>query len=130
MGQLRAKLDDHLNLDKFLAAHRRASQSKGLRYEVLSFNLNKYGNLFRIMDAIRDETYLPSKYWKFWVYDPKKRLILALPYADRVIHQWYIEEFIKPYYIPRFIKDSYACIPKCGTHAAIDKIQQYMRHMY
>ena len=27
------------------------------------------------MDAIRDETYLPSKYWKFWVYDPKKRLI-------------------------------------------------------
>lgn len=130
MQQLRAKLDDHLSLDKFLAAHRRASQSKGLRYEVLSFNLNKYGNLFRIMDAIRDETYLPSKYWKFWVYDPKKRLILALPYADRVIHQWYIEEFIKPYYIPRFIKDSYACIPKRGTHAAVDKIQQYMRHMH
>lgn len=65
MQQLRAKLDDHLSLDKFLAAHRRASQSKGLRYEVLSFNLNKYGNLFRIMDAIRDETYLPSKSGSF-----------------------------------------------------------------
>ena len=35
----RDKVDNHLSLDKFLAAHRRASQSKGLRYEVLSFNL-------------------------------------------------------------------------------------------
>ena len=83
----------------------------------------------RIVDALYDETYLPSKYWKFWIYDPKKRLILALPYSDRVIHQWFVEEFIKPYYIPRFITDSYACIPGRGTHVAVDKIQQYMRHM-
>lgn len=126
---LREKFDDHLSFTNILAAHERASKSKGLRYEVLSFNLNLNSNLMRIVDALANETYLPSKYWKFWIYDPKKRLILALPYADRVVHQWFVEEFIKPYYIPRFIADSYACIPKRGTHAAVDKIQQYMRHM-
>ena len=81
------------------------------------------------MDTLASGKYLPSKYWRFWVYDPKKRLILALPYPDRVVHQWYIEEFIKPYYIPRFIYDSYACIPGKGTHAAVDRIQRYMRRM-
>ncbi len=126
---LREKFDDHLSFTDILAAHERASKSKGLRYEVLSFNLNLNSNLMRIVDALANETYLPSKYWKFWIYDPKKRLILALPYADRVVHQWFVEEFIKPYYIPRFIADSYACIPRRGTHAAVDKIQQYMRHM-
>ena len=127
--QLREKFDDHLTYDKILRAHKRAAKSKGLRREVLQFNLNMHSNLMRIMDILADGEYLPSKYWKFWVYDPKKRLILALPYPDRIIHQWYVEEFIKPYYIPRFIHNSYACIPDRGTHAAVDRIQRYMRRM-
>lgn len=130
MNQLRARLDNHATYDAFLLAHQRASKNKRNRSEVLKFELNRDRNLFTILDIVKHGEYHPSKYWLFWVTDPKKRLILALPYADRVIHQWYIEEFIKPYYIPRFIKDSYACIPKRGTHAAVDKIQQYMRYMH
>ena len=127
--QLRAKFDDHLTYDRFLSAHERASKSKGLRNDVLRFNLNMTSNLFRIMNVVGSGRYQPSEYWQFWVYDPKERLILALPYPDRIVHQWYIEEFIKPYYLPRFINDSYACIPRGGTHKAVDKIQSYMRHM-
>lgn len=126
---LRGNFDEHVTYEAFLHAHMRASLNKGLRFEVLRFNLNRDRNLFCIMDIVGSSGYCPSNYWKFWVYDPKKRLILALPYPDRIVHQWYVEEFIKPYYIPRFIADSYACIPKRGTHAAVDKIQHYMRHM-
>lgn len=126
---LRGNFDEHVTYEAFLHAHMRASLNKGLRFEVLRFNLNRDRNLFCIMDIVGNSKYRPSNYWKFWVYDPKKRLILALPYPDRIVHQWYVEEFIKPYYIPRFIADSYACIPKRGTHAAVDKSQQYMRRM-
>ena len=129
MNQLRAKLDDHTTYDAFLLAHRRASKNKCSRSEVLKFELNRDRNLFVILDVVKNGEYHPSKYWLFWVTDPKKRLILALPYVDRIIHQWFVEEFIKPYYIPRFITDSYACIPRRGTHAAVDKIQHYMRYM-
>ena len=38
--QLREKFDDHLTYDSILRAHERAAKSKGLRYEVLQFNLN------------------------------------------------------------------------------------------
>ena len=112
---LRGNFDEHVTYEAFLHAHMRASLNKGLRFEVLRFNLNRDRNLFCIMDIVGSSGYCPSNYWKFWVYDPKKRLILALPYPDRIVHQWYVEEFIKPYYIPRFIADSYACIPKRGT---------------
>ena len=35
---------------------------------------------------------------------------MALPYRDKIVHQWYVEEFIKPIFVPRLIKDTYACI--------------------
>lgn len=129
MNQLRARLDDHATYDAFLLAHQRASKNKRNRSEVLKFELNRDRNLFTILDVVKHGEYHPSKYWLFWVTDPKKRLILALPYVDRIIHQWFVEEFIKPYYIPRFIADSYACIPGRGSHAAVAKIQKYMRTM-
>lgn len=130
MQSLRVRLDDKLTWDALYAAHRRSSKSKGLRSEVMNFNLRECENLTKILWSLRDETYQPSNYRRFMVYDPKKRLVLALPYWDRIIHQWLIEEFIKPYYIPRFINDSFACIPERGTHAAADKIESYMRTMY
>lgn len=52
MKTLRDKFDNHLTFDKILSAHARASKSKGLRSEVLAFNINKIGNLISIMDAI------------------------------------------------------------------------------
>ena len=52
MKILRDKFDDYLTFDKILSAHARASKSKGLRSEVLAFNINKIGNLISIMDAI------------------------------------------------------------------------------
>lgn len=127
MKSITARLDDCVTLDKFIAAHKRASKSKGLRAEVLRFNVNMIGNLLKIMDIIKNEQYQPSDYRCFMVHDPKDRLILALPYADRIVHQWYIEEFIKPYYLPRFIPDSFACIPDRGSHRAVARAQEYMR---
>lgn len=129
MKYLRAKLDDHLTLEKLYQAHLRASRNKHHNSEVLRFNTNLTDNLLNIMDVIGSGCYQPSNYRRFWVYDPKERLILALPYPDRIVHQWYIEEFIKPYYIPRFINDSYACIPGRGSHAAVNRAQKYMRAM-
>lgn len=52
MKTLRDKFDDHLTFDKILSAHVRASKSKGLRSEVLAFNINKIGNLISIIDTI------------------------------------------------------------------------------
>ena len=78
------------------------------------------------MNSIKNNTYKLSNYFSFKVYEPKERTIKALPYKDRIVHQWYIEEFIKPYIIPKFINTSYACLTNRGTHKAVDKVQSYI----
>lgn len=126
MRRLKTKLQDRATLGAFMRAHERASRGKACRSEVLKFNLNLASNLVAITSVVHDGSYRPSTYRRFWVNDPKQRLILALPYPDRIVHQWLVEEFIKPYYIPRFITDSYACIPGRGTHASVKCLQRMM----
>ena len=54
---------------------------------------------------------------------------MALPFRDRVVQKWYVEEFIRPIFIPKLIVDTYACIPGRGLHHAVQKLQLYMQKM-
>lgn len=129
-AKLDAKLEDKLTIEAIYRAHCRARKGKTTRSSVVDVDLRPMVYVTHILNVLRDGIYVPSRFREFTVTDPKKRLVLALPYVDRIVHQWLIEEFIKPYYLPRFIKDSYACIPGRGSHAAVKCIQGYMRDMH
>jgi retron-type reverse transcriptase len=127
---LRGGFDEALTFEKFLLAYRRAHLSKSARPEVVMFDRRAMLNVYKIYENVRDGKYKPSKYRQFEITDPKPRTIYSLPFTDRIVHQWMVEEFIKPYYIPRFITDTYACVPKRGTHKAVDKTAEFMKHMH
>jgi RNA-directed DNA polymerase len=118
---------NNLTFDKMIEAHERAKKGKMSRYEVLNFEFNLECNIVNLIERIKNNKYKIGKYRSFTIYEPKERLIKALPYEDRVVHQWYVEEFIKKYIVPKFIKDTYACIKGRGTHKAVDILQKYMR---
>lgn len=120
---------EKLTFENMLAAHKRASKGKKSKKEVILFEMDLETNLIRIIDEIKNHKYKFGEYREFLVYEPKERIIKSLPYRDRVVHQWFVEEFIKPYYSKRFIKDTYACIDGRGTHLAVEKTQDYMRKM-
>lgn len=121
---------DKLTFDNLYNAYIRASKSKRCKKEVINFELNLETNLIRIYNDLYNLTYIPSKYRTFTIYEPKERVINALPFYDRVIHQFYVEEFIKPFYVKRFINDTYACIENRGTHSAVLKLQYYLKKKY
>lgn len=121
---------DKLTFDNLYNAYIRASKSKRGKKEVINFELNLETNLIRIYNDLYNLTYIPSKYRTFTIYEPKERVINALPFYDRVIHQFYVEEFIKPFYVKRFINDTYACIENRGTHSAVLKLQYYLKKKY
>lgn len=120
---------EKLTFDNMLSAHKRASKGKKTKKEVILFEMDLETNLIRIIDDIKNNKYEFGDYREFIVYEPKERIIKSLPYRDRIVHQWFVEEFIKPYYSKRFIKDTYACIDGRGTHLAVDTTQEYMRKM-
>lgn len=117
----------NLTFEKFLQAHYRAKKHKSYKPEVINYELNLENNITNLLNSIKNKTYRLGSYHSFKIYEPKERLIKALPYKDRIVHQWYVEEFIKPYIIPRFISTSFACLEDRGTHKAVDKVQHNLQ---
>ncbi len=119
----------NLTFEKLLEAHQRASKGKKSKKEVILFEMDLESNIIRIMNELKSGIYKFGEYREFYVYEPKERLIKSLPYRDRVVHQWYVEEFIKPYFFKRFINTTFACLDDRGTHKAVFEVQKQMRRM-
>lgn len=127
---IKIKFDDALTFERMLLAYERTSITKRNSKEAISYSIDLETNITNLYTSIKKGTYKIGKYKEFIIYEPKMRKIRALSYKDRIVHQWYVGEFIKPFFVPRFIEDTYACINGRGTHKAVDKLQKYMKIYY
>ena len=100
----------NLTFEKLIQAHERAIKGKRNKKDMILFVRDLETNVSKLMDELITGEYKLGKYRVFKIYEPKERIIMALPYRDKIVHQWYVEEFIKPIFVPRLIKDTYACI--------------------
>lgn len=103
-----------------------ARKSKRFRSDVLEFTANLEENLIEIQNELIWKNYEVGKYREFYVYEPKKRLIMALPFKDRIV-QWAVYRKIFPIFDKQFINDSYACRKGKGTHKAADRLQYWLK---
>jgi hypothetical protein len=106
----------------FLAAR------KGKRYAwpTLSFAANLEENLVNIQNHLIWESWRPGRWHEFVVHEPKRRLIQAPPFADRVVHHALVN-VIGPLFENKFVFDSYACRQGRGFHMASDRVQHFLR---
>ncbi len=117
------KIYDFGNLhNAYLAARR----GKRFRAEVLKFSRDLEPNLIQLQNELVWKTYRTGKYREFYIYEPKKRVVAALPFRDRVL-QHSLVAAIDPIWEKRFIFDSYACRTGKGTHAGADRAQYFLR---
>lgn len=119
--------DKSLTFEKLLQAHKRAKNHKTYKNEVINFEINLENNISNLLNNIKNNKYHLGEYYTFKIYEPKERIISSLPYVDRVVHQWYVEEFIKPYIVPKFIDSTFACLKERGTHKAVDEVSRQLR---
>lgn len=117
----------NLTFEKLMQAHKRAKKHKSYKNEIIKFEFNLENNITNLINQLKNRTYRLGNYFVFKVYEPKERIIQALPYKDRIVHQWYVEEFIKPYIVPKFISTTFACITDRGTHKAVEEVSRQMR---
>ena len=117
------------NIDNLRLAYKKASRG-GNRFTEgnLRFQENLEANLYHIQQRLIDETYAHGAYSQFEVYEPKKRTINALPFADRVV-QHAINNIIEPIFDNVFYSCTYACRKNKGTHAGVRVVQSTMRHI-
>ena len=113
------------NFGWLIEADRNARKGKRYRAEVLNFTARLEDNLFTIQQGMMNGSYVLGPYRKLWVYVPKKRLVMALDYPDRIV-QWSLYLYLNPIYDRLFIEDSYACRKGKGSHKAAKRLQYWM----
>ena len=120
--------DEMISVDNLHEAMLMASKHKLDHKGVKDFVDNEEEELQSLHDDLVNGTYVMGKYHEFYVFDPKKRLIMALPFRDRVA-QWAIYRVINPIFDKRFIDTSYACRKGKGLHAAISDTRRMAHNM-
>lgn len=113
-----------------MKAYQRTARNKRSTKEVILFEMDLASNLISILNDIYYGRYRVGKYKTFTISIPKCREVKTLPFRDRVVHQWYVEELVKPIFLPKFIKDSYACLKNKGAHRAVFSLQKYMKNLH
>ena len=112
--------------DRLEEAYRNARKGKRYRDETLLFSSNLDENLLTIQRQVREGMFQFGPYRKHWVYVPKRRVIMALPFHSRVV-QWAVYQELNPFYDRQMIEDSYACREGKGSLAAALRLQYWMR---
>lgn len=112
--------------DNLYRAYRQARRGKRSHGSVAAFEWNLEGNLVCLQDELAAQTYRPGSYNSFYIHEPKRRLISAAPFRDRVAHHA-LCNVIVPIWERRFIYDSYANRVGKGTHRALDRCQEFAR---
>lgn len=107
-------------------AYKQAAKGKRSKPTVAAFEYDLEAQLLNLEYELRDQTYQPGGYTNFVIDTPKRRLISAAPFRDRVVHHA-LMNVIEPLFERQFIHDSYANRVGKGTHKALDRCTYYLR---
>ena len=116
------------------AALRRAAllAAKGKRKKsgAAAFLANMERELLRLERELRDRSYKPGRYVTIEIHDPKRRLVSAAPFRDRVVHHALCGE-VQPVFERGFIGNSFANRVGKGAHKAVATYERYRdRHAH
>jgi len=83
-------------------------------------------NVFNLHQTLLKKQWQPDPYQAFYVRDPKLRHIHKASVRDRVLYHA-VFRVLYPIFDPLFIHDSYSCRLGKGTHAGVQRLEQYLR---
>ncbi len=116
--------------DNLLLAYRRAAKGKRGHTNVAAFEYRLEENLLLLQEELAAQSYQPGPYTSFYIHEPKRRLISAAPFRDRIVHHA-LCNLLEPPFERAFVADAYANRVGKGTHRALDRAQQFARrHRY
>lgn len=114
--------------DNMRSAYRKTARGRRYTHGALTFKEFSEHNLGRLAFELHTGEYRQGEYHQFMVFEPKARLISALPFRDRVA-QHAVCNIIAPIFEKGFLPRSYACRTGMGTHRGVRDVQAELRRM-
>ena len=125
---IRNEFDKQLTYEKLMIAHKLSRKGKGYRKDVILFNLKQEEYIMWLYEQLKNRTYRHSGYTSFYVTEPKLRRIEKSTYIDRIVHRWYVDNFMQEHFVKSFSYSSFACLKGKGMHNACLYVQEMMKH--
>jgi len=107
-------------------AFHRAARGKRHRPDVRAFSQTLEQSLSELADLVATERFTGGRFVQFEIRDPKRRLITAPAFPERVLHHALIR-VCEPTFEHWLIHDTYACRPGKGTERAVLRAAEFAR---
>jgi len=118
------------SLENLFLAAGKARRGKTRRPDVEDWWSHRAQHLGRLRQTLLAGDWQPGGYHMFEIHDPKRRIIAAAPFEDRVVHHALCNR-MAPVLERRFIARSFSCQIGKGTTAARDCCRQLTnRHVF
>lgn len=115
------------DIDNLRLAHNSAKKGKMHYRDVRLVESDVDKHMYLIQDMLVNKTYRTSDYVVETINDRgKEREIHKLPYFPDRIVQWAVMLQIEEILLRTMITQTYAALPKRGTHLALSKLNEYM----
>lgn len=118
------------DFESLYRAYRKARRGKRWKEAAAKFEINMLEALRLLSIMLKEKTYKPAPYHTFFVYEPKKRLVMTNSYKDKVVQHALCDEVLEPSLSKAFIYDNYASQPNKGTHFGLARLEKFMREYY
>jgi hypothetical protein len=114
------------DFDNLLAAHHKARYCRRGKRPVAEFEMDELANLEELRTELENKTYQQGAFYKFYVTDPKKRQIQAIPYRDRIVQHILCDCVLTPYFTKRVVYGNCGCVTGRGQHLAVKLLKRYI----
>jgi hypothetical protein len=124
------RLEEIANPENLLRAAAKARRGKSRRPDVEAWWLRRESEVLRLAEQLHHGRWRPGSYRFFEIHEPKRRMIAAAPFGDRVVHHALCAA-LQPVLERRFIARSFSCQIDKGTTAARNCCRQLTnRHSF
>jgi RNA-directed DNA polymerase len=107
------------------ASYRECRRRKRGTVNALRFEVDLERNLSELARDLQSGSYTPRRSVCFLATRPKLREVIACDFRDRVVHHLLVK-LLEPRFERVFIHDSYASRKGKGTHAALDRLREFI----
>lgn len=111
-------------------AYLQARRRKRAKAATAQYEANVLAYTERLAYILTTKTYKPSKFETFYVYEPKKRLVQAPAFVDKVVLHAVTDNIMYEAMTRSFIRDNHASQKGKGTHDGLLRLKEHMLDYY
>lgn len=111
-------------------AHLRSRNSKREVPSVVDYEMHISSNITRLRYNILHGVYAINSYKTFYIYEPKKRLIQACAYVDRIVQHCLCDNYLTELIDSKLIYDNCACRKNKGLDFAVRRVKKHLQGFY